>query len=123
MQRSLEDKKAHPFIRNGTIFALGIALIELCFGKVIEDLRTDEKLGEDGLLNDLTQLSIARRLLEEREIHDRAGTRYEDAVRRCIFCEFDQHSNTLEKSEFRRAVFEKVVTLLEEDLTAFNGGL
>jgi hypothetical protein len=115
-----EEEESMPYIRNLVIFALGITLIELCFRKPIEDLRTTDPLDDNGTINGLTRLSIAKRLLDGREIQQRTGDRYETAVRRCIFCDFDQQCSTLDDKQFQSAFYEDVVVLLEEALMAFN---
>jgi hypothetical protein len=117
---STEEEEFMPYVRNLVIFALGITLIELCFKKPIEDLRTIDPLDANGAVNGLTRFSIAKRLLDNREIYQKTGARYEIAVRRCIFCDFDQQCSTLDDKQFQRAFYEDVVVLLEEALMAFN---
>ena len=118
---SVANIEAMPYVRNPTIFALGIFLIELCFGQSIEALRKDtDPLPSDGRPNGLTRFSIATRLIDDEEISAELGPRYETAVRRCIFCEFSQHGRTLEEKGFQRAFYEEVVELLEEFLTDFT---
>jgi hypothetical protein len=111
-------------IRNPTIFALGILLIELCLGKTIEQLR----LPEDQFLGEATPEAVtnhwtAGRLLENGQISKEAGKRYENAIKRCIHCDFNQDSASLDNDQFRQAVYDGVVAPLEQDLMAFEGPL
>jgi hypothetical protein len=113
-----------PYIRNPTVFALGILLIELCLSKTIEQLRLpeDQLLGEatpDALAN----LSTAGRLLQSGQLSKEASLRYQSAINRCIYCSFDQESASLENDQFRQAVYDGVVAPLEQDLMAFEGPL
>lgn len=107
-----------PNIRDEVTFGLGILLIELCLGKPIDQLRTPSDLNPDGSEHVTTDFRTATRLLDD--IYEEAGGRYGDAVRRCIYCEFDQRKTTLEDPLFRRAVYQGVVCPLEEDLAEFH---
>ena len=60
-----------PEVRNQSIFALGIILIELWFNRPIEALRTADDLDKDGEVNQITDFATARRLTEE--IYREAG--------------------------------------------------
>lgn len=113
-----------PFIRNATLFSLGILLIELCLGRIIEQLQ----LPEDLLLGEVTPVtmanySTAQRLLQSGQLSKEASLRYQSAVNRCIYCNFDQESTSLENDQFRQAVYDGVVAPLEQDLMAFEGPL
>jgi len=78
-------------------------------------------VGTTGLGHTSEDLLAAARLLDD--VYDRAGRRYGDAVRRCILCEFDQRSNSLSDAQFRKAVYEGVVAVLDEDVKQFLGEL
>jgi hypothetical protein len=110
------------FVRNIAIFTLGLILIELCFGRSIDDLYSEgDRLPVDGnKLSGITRQSIASRLIRDGKILDERGPSYETAVRRCIYCSFDQRADTLEDEGLRRAMYEDVVALLEEELQAFK---
>lgn len=104
-------------IRNQSLFTLGILLIELLYGKSIEDLQSPRDLechGTPGVV-----WCTAVRLIEE-EIEYEAGPRYLDAVRRCIRCDFDRKDSSLDSEEFQQAVFIRVVAPLEKTLEQFN---
>ncbi|KAF1849283.1 uncharacterized protein K460DRAFT_280656 [Cucurbitaria berberidis CBS 394.84] len=104
-------------IRNQTLFALGILLIELLYGKPIEELQSPRDLecvGTPGVA-----WCTAERLIEE-EIEYEAGPRYLDAVRRCIRCDFNKKDSSLDDEEFQQAVFDGVVAPLEKTLQHFT---
>jgi hypothetical protein len=92
-------------------------LIELWYGKAIEELQTSGDLecaGNPGLV-----WCTAVRLVEE-DIEFEAGKRYADAVRRCIGCDFDRKETSLDSESFQQAVYDGVVALLEKTLHQFN---
>jgi len=102
-------------VRNEALFALGIVLIELCLGQPLENLRRPEDpLDTRSQPNAMTDWETACRLMESVEME--SGKRYRDAVRRCIWCDFDQSTTTLDNDEFRLAVYNGVVAPLEEDM-------
>lgn len=106
-------------VRNEAVFALGVLLIELCLGSPIEDLRQSsiEPLhGNQGFVMDFRSLD---RLIDD--VKEEAGLRYSDAVRRCIYCDFDQRKASLEDDNFHRAFYNGVVSTLEEDLSDVFG--
>ncbi|KAF2467714.1 uncharacterized protein BDR25DRAFT_305454 [Lindgomyces ingoldianus] len=101
-------------IRNQTLYALGISLIELWYGKTMSDLRKPEDgaLG-NGSADIMAQWNTADRLVDE--LYNDAGGKYSDAVRRCIRCDFDQRASSLEDAAFQKAVFQGVVAQLKEN--------
>ncbi|KAF1926714.1 uncharacterized protein M421DRAFT_102150 [Didymella exigua CBS 183.55] len=114
-------KQLGRMIRNQTLFALGVALIELWYGESLAELYEDE----DGPLDSpdlqiklLTRFNTADRSAEELA-HD-AGTKYSDAVRRCIRCDFSMRVNSLDDVQFQRAVFQGVVAKLKESYDFMN---
>ena len=106
-------------VRNQSLFALGRLLIELWFGKPIDLMRTPTELGPQGQLNGLDDFAISRRLYEEIK-HD-AGSDYRDAVRRCIYCDFDLTSESLDSEALKEAVHAGVLSPLERHLRIFSG--
>ena len=100
--------------RNITLFALSIFEIELCLGQSLELMRSPEDpLDAEGKADVLTDWSTAKRM--EDAVYHEAGTRYGDAVRRCLYCEFDRRDTNLEDDAFRQAVYDGVVAPLEDD--------
>lgn len=108
-----------PLIRNKTVFDLGVLLIELCFRKSFKSLQApeDEVKGMPAVFTDFI---TATRMIER--VRNKAGASWGDAVRRCIYCEFDQSNTSLENENFRQAVYQGVVKPLENDLRHYCGG-
>jgi hypothetical protein len=100
-------------IRNETIFALGVTLIELSLGKSLRAYATADDLGPDGEPNFLTDLSIAQRLVTE-EVQSKEGARYANTINRCINCLFDGIDPSLENEQFRQAFYHSAVAPLKE---------
>jgi hypothetical protein len=115
---SESPSKPYPFqSRNPAVFALGILLIELCFAKTFKTLRRETSLPGWTSQNSVPDYVVAEALLEG--VYEEGGDRYGHAVRRCIRCEFDSRSNSLDSETFLEKVHEKVVILLQEDLSNF----
>ncbi|KAK3714700.1 hypothetical protein LTR37_007680 [Vermiconidia calcicola] len=116
---AMEDDRcaARSAVRNETLFALGIILIELCMEQSFEHLAAPEDFSLDGTRHAPSDFLTACRL--EDQIYDKAGGRYGGAVRRCIHCDFDQRKTSLADDAFRAAVYDNVVTVLEEDVRQF----
>lgn len=104
-------------IRNQTLFTLGILLIELWYGKCIEELQMPCDLDCTGTPG--VAWCTADRLVEN-ELEFEAGKRYSDAVRRCIRCDFDRKDMSLDNESFQQAVYGGVVGLLETTLQQFS---
>ena len=109
-------------IRNPTLLALGILLIEIICGQTIDAMRTAEdsqgvftidtkKTDNNTLLSDYM---VARRLLSQ--VYE-ASSNYGSAVRRCINGDFPRQTLDLDDEDFRQEVYSGVVSLLEEDLS------
>lgn len=117
-QTSTQQNPLAHLVRNETLFALGILLIELCFGRPFETMRSSkDPLGVNSAPDIMTDWSAATRLMSS--VNNEAGRRYGDVVRRCIYCEFDKLNTTLENDEFRQAVYDGVVAPLEDDMKDF----
>lgn len=112
-------------IRNPTLFALGILLIEIICGQTIDAMRTpDDSQGvfsinatanTDTDTNTLlSDYMVARRLLSQ--VYE-ASSNYGSAVRRCINGDFPRQKLDLDDEDFRQEVYSGVVSLLEEDLS------
>ncbi|KAL7936010.1 hypothetical protein V8C35DRAFT_296600 [Trichoderma chlorosporum] len=110
--KSEREPKTFSIIRNPTLLATGVLLIELLQGKTIESLRVPEEVLGDGL-HPLSIYMTAKRLLGE---VSQASSNYGSAVRRCIDGEFQGKDLDLENEDFRHYVYCGVVALLEEDL-------
>ncbi|KKY28411.1 hypothetical protein UCRPC4_g00578 [Phaeomoniella chlamydospora] len=100
---SLNDKAG--IIDNKPLFCLGLALIELCFGKSLEDLRKQEDVVQG---NDfLTAYQTATRLISK--VYGENGPDYRDVVRCCIKCPYNVSNPSLDNEEFQKIVLETIV--------------
>lgn len=104
-------------IRNQSLFTLGVLLIELWYGKSIEELQLPCDLDCQGTPG--VSWCTAERIVEN-DIEFEAGKRYSDVVRRCIRCDFDRKNTNLDNVMFQQAVFDGVVAPLEKNLRQFN---
>ncbi|KAF1844870.1 uncharacterized protein K460DRAFT_376448 [Cucurbitaria berberidis CBS 394.84] len=103
-------------IRNQTLYALGVALIELWYGKTLAELHKDADGPHDtGIMqvDFMAEYNTADRLVDE--LYSEAGGKYSDAVRRCIRCDFDRRASSLEDAQFQKAVYQGVVAQLKEN--------
>jgi hypothetical protein len=113
-----DTRTSFLFIRNGTVFALGIVLIELWYGKPLDELRVPADCRNDPTLAVNSDYVTADRLANI--LDEEAGCAYASAVRRCVRCDFGTRETTLEDIGFRKAVFDGVVTSLEKTLVHFT---
>ncbi|ORY13201.1 hypothetical protein BCR34DRAFT_623972 [Clohesyomyces aquaticus] len=105
-------------IRNQTLFTLGLLLIELWYGKCIEELCEPCDLMCQGTPG--VEWCTAERLVEN-DIEFEAGICYSEAVRRCIRCDFDRKDLDLNEESFQEVVYDRVVASLERTLQQFTG--
>lgn len=120
IQQQVTSHSANPMIRNETVFALGVLLIELCMETSFHELQKNAgDLNPDGSKHLASDIVTANRMLDQ--VYSKFGARYGDAVRRCILCEFDQRKTSLEDEAFRRAVYDNVVAVLDEEVRQFFG--
>lgn len=109
-------KSMNHIIRNQPLYALGVALIELWYGKPLQELWKDEDGPFDTGVRQvdiLTEWNTANRLVDH--LYSEAGRIYGDAVRRCIRCDFDRRANSLDDIQFQRDVYHGVVSQLKEN--------
>jgi hypothetical protein len=99
--------------------SLGIMLLELCFGKAIEDHPLREQyFGPNNQPNAFTDISTAKEWHED--VLAELGDDISDAIRRCLDCSFAPKPN-LEDKEFQEAVFDGVVLPLQDLLKVWEG--
>ena len=103
-------------VRSEPLFALGLALTELCFGKNLSEMQRPEEIDSN---ETLTRLNTAHRLLGD--VYNESGGRYGDVVRRCLFCLFDMRDVSLDNEDFQDAVYDNIVSPLIQDLETFKG--
>ncbi|KAH7393524.1 hypothetical protein BKA64DRAFT_89975 [Cadophora sp. MPI-SDFR-AT-0126] len=109
---------SRPSVRNETIFALGVCLIELSLGRTLASFQEETDLGPDGKRTILTDWMIANRVLKERIVVSE-GDRYSKTVHRCINCVFEPLDPTLESAVFREAFYNNAVLPLKDILIDF----
>ncbi|KAL8754301.1 MAG: hypothetical protein Q9199_004445 [Rusavskia elegans] len=97
-------------VRNQTLFALGILLLELSTGKPLDSFKDPQSSSP------FEDFIIARQLLQR--IAEEESSNYLDAAQACIFCNFRGSAKDLDLANdaFRQAFYEDVVVPLEEDL-------
>jgi hypothetical protein len=112
LKQTSEVRPRH-LIKNEMIFALGVTLQELSLGKPILAFKQPEDLDSQGNVTFLTEFSVAHRLIEE--IYKRELRNYADAVARCIRCNFDTFSCSLDDGGFRERFYQGVIMPLKKD--------
>ena len=100
--------------RSETLLTLGLALVELCFGRTLENMRIPEDVDQN---ETLTRFRTATRKLDE--VYTESGGHYGDVVRRCLYCSFDVRDASLDDEKFEQDVFNYVVTPLIKDVEVF----
>lgn len=106
--------RPHRKIKNDMVFALGVVLLELSYGKPILSLRTTQ----DGSETSFTKEFIARRLISD--IDTREAQNYADAVTRCITGNFGTLNPSFDNKEYRESFYMGVVLPLEQDYEALT---
>jgi hypothetical protein len=110
----------HRLIKNGPIFALGVALLEISHGARLNTFVTAEDLDASGGRTALTDYLTANRLVEN--IHKRELPNFADATRRCVHCSFDGTKYDLSDDDFRERFYQGVVVPLQNDYDYAAGG-
>ena len=113
-QREGLGKTGEPTpVRNKTIFNLGVLLLEIFFRKPLDHFKT----AEDSPI--FTEFSIAKRLVKS--LVEEASSGYADAVTACIYGDFGRgvKDHNFDNDAFRQAVYDYVVTPLEEEWRHF----
>jgi len=111
------SKPSNPFIQNEAIFALGVVLLELSFGKSLRDLETAADLDGQRNRTIYTDALIAKRLANKVSL--REGDRYGDAFRRCVNG-LDVRDANFDNKDYRQAVYRYIVKPLEGIWNDFN---
>ena len=108
------------FVRSNALFALGLTLVELCFGKTLGSMQKPEDESQDP--DRVAQnVNCAFRLLESGWIWKEMGETYEAVVRRCLRQPFDVRDLDLDKKEVQQQVYNTVVVPLKENVDDFLG--
>lgn len=110
----------NEFVRSAVLFALGLTLVELCFGKTLRNLRKPEDEARDQS-ETAQNTHCAFRLLDGGWIMKEMGDTYEDVVRRCLRQLFDVRDLDLDREEVQQQVYQTVVVPLIESLDNLLG--
>ena len=113
-----------PQVRNMCLFSLGSALIEIWFGQTMDELRAAAQGKNKGtaLREEKTLLPTAAAFQLIDRVYRQAGDWYGDAVRRCLYCDFNQRHTDLGHGLMKEAVFNGVMVPLTQHLRALCGG-
>ena len=103
-------------IRNDVLLALGLALVELCFGRTLGDMW---KPNDGDINHTMTRVNTATRL--HGSVYREMGIPYGEAVRRCLFQPFDVRELSLDIEEVQQKVLDDIVSPLVIELDNFNG--
>lgn len=110
-----------PFIKNETLFRLGMILLELEFEDTIEGIR--EKCSPFGPGKQDLHESLTRRLLTPKyRAGEQMGTDYGRMVRMCLDCDFGLglHEYSLEDRQVQRAFYLQVVCQFQKLLPTWE---
>jgi len=101
-------------IKNSIIFALGVALLEISYGRPLNTFVTREDLDEaTGNRTAFTDYLVAERLAKG--LRTRELTNYADATQRCIHCNFEASVSSLDDDDFRERFYQGVIVPLRKD--------
>ncbi|KAL8789556.1 MAG: hypothetical protein Q9195_006783 [Heterodermia aff. obscurata] len=103
-------------IRNENLFALGLTLTELCFGKPFSALHIPK---DKDSIDDVANAKCAFRLLDF--VYDEMDDVYGDVVRRCLFQPPDVRDTNLNTEEVQQKVYADIVVPLIENLKNSKG--
>ena len=94
------------------VVALGIMLLEICYGLPIEELLLPEDLGPDDRPTDISYILAARRWLMEKEGKGEFSFAFIKAIKYCLQC-FMNPSASLSNPTFLKTIEELVLAPLE----------
>jgi hypothetical protein len=97
------------------IAALGIMLLEICYGLPIEQLVMPEDLGPNNRPTEISYLQAARRWLMGKESYGEYSFAFVKAISYCLQC-FMNSSASLLDQEFSKTMEENVLAPLEEEM-------
>ena len=116
LKHEQSNSLSNPLIRCSVLFALGLTLIELCFGKTLEKMRKAE---DEGPNEAEVRFNTGMRL--HRRVEEKLGVPYGEVVRRCLFQPFDFPELRIDVEEVQQKVWDDIVTPLVEYLNHFDG--
>jgi hypothetical protein len=112
-------RKKLRMIKNATIFALGVALLEISHGRRLSAFETPDDLDDQGKRTLWTDYLIADRLVED--IHRRELPNFANAAHRCVHCNFEGTVYSLNNDDFRERFHQGVILPLQRDYDYATG--
>jgi hypothetical protein len=106
-------------VRSQSTFGLGVLLIELWYGKTLDNLRIPTDMTGHKEPDQTSDWLAATRLLND--IYRDAGDRYWNVVRMCLYFGFNQSHPSLETRMVREAMHHNVVIPLVSCMNVFFG--
>jgi hypothetical protein len=110
-----DEQPVHP---NPDVLALGIVLLELFFGKPIEEYRLEEDLTPEGKADANTDYWAAVRLCDDADwdVHDD----YRQAVKFCLNWNLQGYANDFDGSTLYQSLYKNVAWPLEKELRGYQ---
>jgi hypothetical protein len=109
------------WIRNASLFALGVFLLEVCYNRAIEDLAIDEEKNERGEPSAYTPILTAMRL--SNVVQEELGLRYAQAVNACLHLrdvEMDSQGQPRDYSQFAKSMMRNIIEPLDTVADSFG---
>ena len=103
-------------VRSEVLSALGLLLIELCFGETLAEMHALEG-GDPNEAS--TETTTAHRL--SISVYNETGTSHGDAVRRCFYQPFDVRHVSFDDKDVLQKVLDDILTPLGDDLANVEG--
>lgn len=110
---SAGEAKKQSIIKNDSLFSLGVALLELAYGKPLSSFQTDDAPDGNGNQHDLTRYLVADRLTKK--LLDEDSPNFASAVSSCIDPVSETREFDLANEGFRKRYFKDVILPLQED--------
>lgn len=106
--------KSNHFIRSEILFALGLTLVELCFGKTLQRMGATEDGDPDDVV---ARTNTAFRLLDS--LYKEMSDSYEAVVRKCLRQPFNLRDLNLDNEDVQQEVYDTIITpLIDEYINA-----
>jgi len=103
-----------------SISNLGILLLELCFGRRLEDYPGWQKfLGVNGYENESTCIVTA--LEWQKKVYGEVGPELAEAIRRCLVFAFEFSSRTLDDETLANSFLNQVLRPIEDNWRMYSG--
>jgi hypothetical protein len=103
------------WVKNPSLFALGIFLLEMCYDRPIEDLATSKEKNGNGEASDHTPFLTAMRL--SKLAQDELGVCYAQAIKACLECpeiDLDTDGRPVNFPAFAAMIMRDIIRPLEK---------